>query len=60
MEKTNNGFELAEIDLEIRGPGEVYGVKQSGIPDLKMADLRDLELVSKIREDIEILFEKKK
>jgi len=59
MERTNNGFELAEIDLEIRGPGEVYGVKQSGIPDLKMADLRDLELVSKIREDIENLFEKK-
>ncbi|NUJ98133.1 GNAT family N-acetyltransferase [Candidatus Gracilibacteria bacterium] len=60
MERTNNGFQLAEIDLEIRGPGEVYGVRQSGIPDLKMADLRDLELISTIREDIESLFKKKK
>ncbi|MDP2090178.1 MAG: ATP-dependent DNA helicase RecG [Candidatus Gracilibacteria bacterium] len=58
MESTNNGFELAEIDLELRGPGEVYGVRQSGVPDLKVADLRDLELISQIREDIEELFEK--
>ncbi len=53
MERTNNWFELAEIDLELRWPGEVYWVKQSGLPDLKIADLRDLELVSQIREDIE-------
>nr|MDD3719879.1 ATP-dependent DNA helicase RecG [Candidatus Gracilibacteria bacterium] len=58
MEMTNNGFELAEIDLELRGPGEVYGVRQSGLPDLKIADLKDLELVSQIREDIEDLFSK--
>ena len=60
MEKTNNWFELAEIDLELRWPWEVYWVRQSGLPDLKIADLRDLELVSQIREDIEELFEKKK
>ncbi|USN58491.1 MAG: hypothetical protein H6767_09710 [Candidatus Peribacteria bacterium] len=59
MERTNNGFELSEVDLELRGPGEVYGVRQSGLPDLKIADLRDLELVSQIREDIEGMFEKK-
>ncbi|MDD2907156.1 MAG: DUF559 domain-containing protein [Candidatus Gracilibacteria bacterium] len=59
MEKTNNGFELAEIDLELRGPGEVYGVRQSGVPDLKIASLTDLELISQIREDIVELFEKK-
>jgi ATP-dependent DNA helicase RecG len=53
MEKTNNGFELSEIDLEIRGPGEVYGVRQSGLPDLKIADMQDLELIVQIREDIE-------
>ncbi|MDQ7023139.1 MAG: DUF559 domain-containing protein [Candidatus Gracilibacteria bacterium] len=59
MERTNNGFELSEIDLELRGPGEVYGLKQSGVPDLKVAELTDLELISKIREDIEELFNKK-
>ncbi len=59
MEKTNNGFELSEIDLEIRWPGEVYGLRQSWVPDLKVADLRDLELISQIREDIEGMFEDK-
>ncbi|MDD3645918.1 MAG: DUF559 domain-containing protein [Candidatus Gracilibacteria bacterium] len=59
MERTNNGFELAEIDLELRGPGEVYGVRQSGVPDLKVADLRDLDLISQIREDIESLLSNK-
>jgi len=58
MERTNNWFELAEIDLEIRWPWEVYGLKQSWVPDLKIADLRDLELISQIREDIEWLFAK--
>jgi len=34
----------------------VYGLRQSGVPDLKVADLRDLELISQIREDIEEMF----
>ena len=58
MERTNNWFELAEIDLELRWPWEVYGLRQSWIPDLKIADLKDLQLISQIREDIEDLFEK--
>lgn len=53
MEQTNDGFELAEIDLELRGPGEVYGVRQSWVPDFHFADLRDVNLISEIREDIE-------
>jgi len=55
MEKTNNWFELSEIDLELRGPWEVYWVRQSWVPEFKIADLKDLELVSQIREDIEEL-----
>jgi ATP-dependent DNA helicase RecG len=40
MVQTNNGFEIAEIDLKLRGPGDIEGTQQSGIPfDLKIADL---------------------
>lgn len=59
MEKTNDGFELAEIDLELRGPGEVYGVRQSGVPDMKFADLLDVDLIASVRDDIEKLLAKK-
>ncbi|MBD3327878.1 ATP-dependent DNA helicase RecG [Candidatus Peregrinibacteria bacterium] len=50
MAEFNSGFKLAEIDLEIRGPGEIYGLRQSGIPDLKMASLTDSDTISKARE----------
>ncbi len=56
MEKFSCGFKLAEIDLELRGPGEVYGVRQSGIPDLKMASLTDTKTIEKARNSaIEII-----
>jgi ATP-dependent DNA helicase RecG len=45
MEKTQNGFELAEIDLRLRGPGAVYGIRQSGLPDMKIANLTDGRIV---------------
>lgn len=47
--KTTDGFELAEKDLTMRGPGEMYGNSQSGIPDLKMASLTDMPLIAQAR-----------
>lgn len=55
MVKFSSGFDLAEIDLQMRGPGEVYGVKQSGVPDLKMASLGDSNLIAKVRSRAEEL-----
>ncbi len=51
MEKTNDGFEISEKDLELRGPGEFFGTRQHGIPDLKIANLyRDIEILKKAQE----------
>ncbi len=44
--KSNDGFKLAEYDLQFRGPGEVYGIRQSGLPDFKIASLNDLDLIN--------------
>ena len=51
MVKTNDGFEIAETDLQLRGPGDIEGTQQSGIPfDLKIADLgRDGQLIEYVR-----------
>lgn len=46
----NSGFKLSEIDLELRGPGQLYGIRQSGIPDLKMANLTDSVTIVKARD----------
>ena len=54
-----DGFKLAEIDLKLRGPGEVYGVRQSGIPDLKIANLTNGVLVVRVRKAAEHMVEKK-
>jgi len=53
-----NGFELAEKDLEFRGPGEIYGLKQSGFPDLKIAKLTDYEIIQKTKEVSQEIFSK--
>lgn len=56
--KCNNGFELAEKDLEMRGPGELVGVRQSGLPDLAMASLSDAELIKIARDEAMALIER--
>ncbi len=56
--KYASGFKLAEIDLELRGPGEVYGVRQSGIPDLKIALFSDSRTIKKARESAQELIAK--
>jgi ATP-dependent DNA helicase RecG len=54
--KCENGFELAEKDMEIRGPGQFYGIRQSGMPDLAMNSLKDLIFVKSTRQEaIELL-----
>ena len=44
-----NGFELAEEDLKIRGPGEFLGDKQTGLPDIAMRALQNMELIRRAR-----------
>ena len=50
FEKNTDGFKLAEYDLEMRGPGEVYGTSQSGMMNLKLATMKDIELIKLARE----------
>ncbi|MEZ5395828.1 MAG: ATP-dependent DNA helicase RecG [Bryobacterales bacterium] len=50
MEKTQDGFEIAETDLKLRGPGEFFGTKQSGLPEFRVANvIRDRELLEVAR-----------
>jgi len=56
LEATHSGFELAEKDLELRGPGEFLGTRQSGLPDLRVAQLGDLPTLLAAREAAQQLF----
>ena len=58
MVRTNNGFEIAETDLKLRGPGDLMGTQQSGALDLLIADLgKDGELLKQAREEAQTLLE---
>jgi ATP-dependent DNA helicase RecG len=49
--RTDDGFELAEADLELRGPGELWGTRQSGLPRFRVADpVRDRALLERARD----------
>lgn len=53
LEKSNDGFYLAEVDLKLRGPGEIYGALQHGALDLRFASLGDTKLVHQAQKDVE-------
>jgi ATP-dependent DNA helicase RecG len=49
LERTTDGFALAEEDLKLRGPGDLYGIRQSGLPQFRMASLTDLGFMERVR-----------
>lgn len=52
MTRTSNGFEIAEMDLQLRGPGEFFGTRQHGLPEFKLADVTsELDLLQQAKED---------
>jgi ATP-dependent DNA helicase RecG len=57
ISETNDGFELAEEDLKLRGPGEFFGTRQSGLPDIKLAKLSDAGLLEMARKEAQSIFE---
>ncbi|MGN6700307.1 MAG: ATP-dependent DNA helicase RecG, partial [Thermomicrobiales bacterium] len=58
MVETQDGFVLAQKDLELRGPGEFFGTRQSGLPDLKVAQLGDVRTLETARRAAEIVLDR--
>jgi ATP-dependent DNA helicase RecG len=60
MEETNDGFRIAEKDLELRGPGEIMGTRQAGLPEFRVANLvRDLKILEQARAEAEFYLKRK-
>jgi ATP-dependent DNA helicase RecG len=57
MENIDDGFKLAEVDLQLRGPGDYFGTRQSGLPDLRMARLSDADLLSLARREAQAILD---
>jgi ATP-dependent DNA helicase RecG len=58
MCETNNGFEISEVDLKLRGPGELEGTAQSGVLDLRIADIaKDQLLLQQARSAAQLLLD---
>jgi ATP-dependent DNA helicase RecG len=51
LERSQDGFRLAQIDLELRGPGQIYGRRQHGTLDLQLADISDAKFISHVRNE---------
>jgi ATP-dependent DNA helicase RecG len=61
MEETNDGFKIAEKDLELRGPGELMGTRQAGLPEFRIANLvRDLDILQAARKEADFYFNQAK
>ena len=58
LEKSNDGFYLAEVDLKLRGPGEIYGALQHGALDLRIASLSDTKLIAKAQQAVKDFLQK--
>ena len=59
LENTTDGFKLAELDLELRGPGAIYGTMQHGALDLRVAKLTDTKLIATARNAAQMFIDKK-
>ncbi len=57
IEETQDGFVLAEKDLELRGPGDFLGIRQSGLPELRLASLSNVQVLEQARSEARLLFE---
>jgi len=56
IEETQDGFVLAEKDLELRGPGDFLGIRQSGLPELRLASLSNVQVLEQARSEAQLLF----
>ena len=59
LEKSTDGFYLAEVDLKLRGPGEIYGQLQHGAMNLKIASLTDTKTIARAQKDVEVFLQNK-